>query len=106
LIDWYWVRLRTGDLPGYADLDTFTAVRTPLGDAIFRKAVNVLAKLDFEGKIPDPEEYQAYLRCNERFRVAVKKAEASGPTSAHRATRCGESRDYGRGAVQAAPDDG
>jgi hypothetical protein len=74
LIDWYWVRLRTEDLPGYADLDAFTAVRTPLGDGIFRKAVNVLAKLDFEGKIPDPEEYRAYLRCNERFRVAVKRA--------------------------------
>jgi hypothetical protein len=70
----YWALLRSERLPAYTDIDAFTAVQTPLGDNLFRKVVNTLAKLDLENKIPDPEDYNVYLESNERFAHAVTEA--------------------------------
>ncbi|KAF1832226.1 hypothetical protein BDW02DRAFT_19701 [Decorospora gaudefroyi] len=74
IFNWYWARIRSGDLPGYGDIDAFTAVNTPLGSKVFGKVVNLLAKLDFEDNIPDPENFGAYLESNERFRTALGDA--------------------------------
>ena len=74
IFNWYWARLSSGYIPDYADIDAISAARTPLRDDIFRKIVNAIAKLDREGKIPDPEDYEAYLKANERFGVAVDEA--------------------------------
>jgi hypothetical protein len=74
IFNWYWARLSSGYIPDYADIDAISAARTPLCDNIFHKIVNAIAKLDREGKIPDPEDYEAYLEANERFGVAVDEA--------------------------------
>jgi len=70
----YWALIRGERLPEYADIDSFSAVQTPIGENIFRKVVNKLAQLDLEGKIPDPEDYALYLEQNERFGLAVTEA--------------------------------
>ena len=74
IFNWYWVRLRSGHLPSYADIDAVTSVRTPQGDSIFHKVVQAVVTMDMEGEIPDPEDYQAYLETNERFRAVVEEA--------------------------------
>ncbi|CAI9637006.1 hypothetical protein GT037_004120 [Alternaria burnsii] len=74
LFNWYWARISSGSLPDYADIDAISAVQTPVGDSIFRKVVNAIARLDFEGQIPDPYDYRVYLKTNERFGVAVEEA--------------------------------
>jgi hypothetical protein len=74
IFNWYWARISSGYLPDYADIDAISAVQSPLGDNVFRKVVNSIAKMDHEGQIPDPEDYEAYLETNERFGIAVKEA--------------------------------
>jgi hypothetical protein len=74
IFNWYWVRLNAGHLPGYGDISAFSAVKTPTCNRIFRKAVNVLAKLSFDGQIPDPENFESYLAVEERVRIAVTEA--------------------------------
>ncbi|RAR09153.1 hypothetical protein DDE83_005696 [Stemphylium lycopersici] len=74
IFNWYWARLRSGHLPSYADIDAVTSVHTLQGDSIFRKVVQAVVAIDMEGGIPDPEDYQAYLETNGRFRVAVEEA--------------------------------
>lgn len=74
LFNWYWARISSGSLPDYADIDAISAVQTPVGDNIFRKVVNAIARLDYEWQIPDPNDYGAYLETNQRFGVAVEEA--------------------------------
>ncbi|KAF1938549.1 hypothetical protein EJ02DRAFT_446727 [Clathrospora elynae] len=87
IFNWYWAHLGTCQLPGYDDIDAFTAIETPIGDNIFRKAVTLMAKLDLEGRIPDPEDYAAYLATNERFRIAVTEAKNRKQRHLHWVTR-------------------
>lgn len=76
IFNWYWARLSAGDLPGYEDIDAFSAVKTPLGDKLLVKAAQSLAKLDFENQIPDPGNFKAYLTTNNRFSAAVYQEKA------------------------------
>jgi len=76
IFNWYWARIRSGHLPSYADIDAFTAVETPVGESLFKKLVNYIAKLDFENRIPDPVEYKEYSQSNQRFGTAVALARA------------------------------
>ncbi|KAI4651770.1 hypothetical protein J4E93_001966 [Alternaria ventricosa] len=70
----YWALIRAERLPEYSDIDAFSIIQTPIGENLFRKVVNKLAQAELEGKIPDPEDYAAYLVHNERFGLAVTEA--------------------------------
>ncbi|KAL1797956.1 hypothetical protein ACET3X_004562 [Alternaria dauci] len=74
IFNWYWARLSSNCLPSYNDIDAISAVQSSVGDSIFRKVVNCIAKLDHERQIPDFDDYKAYLKSNERFGVAVEEA--------------------------------
>jgi len=70
----YWALTRAERLPEYSDIDAFSAIQTPMGENLFRKVVTKLAQADLDGKIPDSEDYAAYLEHNERFGLAVIEA--------------------------------
>ncbi|KAI4619297.1 uncharacterized protein J4E87_007547 [Alternaria ethzedia] len=70
----YWALIRAERLPEYSDIDAFSTVQTPMGENLFRKVVTKLAQAELDGKIPDPEDYAAYLVHNERFGLAVTEA--------------------------------
>ena len=70
----YWALIRAERLPEYSDIDAFSTVQTPMGENLFRKVVTKLAQAELDGKIPDQEDYAAYLEHNERFGLAVTEA--------------------------------
>jgi len=70
----YWALIRAERLPEYSDIDAFSTVQTQIGENLFRKVVTKLAQAELDGKIPDPEDYAAYLVHNERFGLAVTEA--------------------------------
>jgi len=70
----YWALIRAERLPEYTDIDAFSTIQTPIGENLFRKVVTKLAQAELDGKIPDPEDYAAYLVHNERFGLAVTEA--------------------------------
>ncbi|KAI4630211.1 hypothetical protein J4E80_001144 [Alternaria sp. BMP 0032] len=70
----YWALIRAERLPEYSDIDAFSIIQTPIGENLFRKVVTKLAQAELDGKIPDPEDYAAYLEHNERFGLAVTGA--------------------------------
>ncbi|KAI4937375.1 uncharacterized protein J4E92_002105 [Alternaria infectoria] len=70
----YWALIRAERLPEYTDIDAFSSIQTPIGENLFRKVVTKLAQAELDGKIPDPEDYAAYLVHNERFGLAVTEA--------------------------------
>jgi hypothetical protein len=100
IFNWYWARLNAGHLPGYGDISAFSAVETPTCDRIFRKVVNALAKLDFDGQIPDPEDFESYLATEERVRTAVTEAKDKMQRHAdYMARRVGQEQEEARQAA-------
>jgi hypothetical protein len=72
MLNAHWQRLKT-TIPTKADVDVICNIDTALGNKIFNIVSHDLAKLSWDGKIPNPTAFQEYLKTNHRFYTAVNE---------------------------------